>query len=69
MASRIEKTQLRLQFDAGEVDGKQKYKNKTFSNIKHSASNEDLLVVSNSINTLSEKNILITQKVVTSVLE
>lgn len=69
MAARIEKTQLRLQFDAGEVDGKQKYKSKTFSNIKHSAENDNLLLVSNSINALSEKDVLITKKVVTSVLE
>lgn len=69
MAAIIEKTQVRLQFDGGIVDGKQRYKNKTFSNIKEEASDESILVVSDAINSLSEKDVLKTRKVVTTRIE
>lgn len=42
---------LRLKFDLGKDDstGKTKVKSKTFSNVKHSASNEDVYEVASAI--------------------
>ncbi len=67
-ASTIEKTQLRLQFDNGKIDDRQRYKSKTISNITENATDDNLLAVSNAINSVTEKEVLITQKVVVSTL-
>lgn len=67
-ASTIEKTQLRLQFDNGKIDDRQRYKSKTISNITENATDDNLLSVSNAINSVTEKEVLITQKVVVSTL-
>ena len=66
--SKIEKTQLRLQFDNGKIDDRQRYKSKTISNITENATDDNLLAVSNAINSVTEKEVLITQKVVVSTL-
>lgn len=67
--STVEKVQLKLEFDNGLVDGKQKYKPRTFSNIKETATDENILGTSDAINALSENPVLRTSKVVTSLIE
>lgn len=62
----LEKIQLKLQFDAGKDGERQKYKTKTLSNISEEATDDNLLIVSNSIDTLTEKDLLKTVKVVTT---
>lgn len=65
----VDKTQLKLQFDNGMVDGKQRYKSKTFSNIKNDASDDGLFAASSAINTLSGDSVLKTLRVVTTAIE
>lgn len=67
--STVVKNQLKLEFDNGVVEGKQKYKAKTFSNIKEEATDENLLEVSKAINALTEKAVLKTTKVVSTLIE
>ena len=47
---------LRLKFDLGKDDstGKTKVKSKTFSNVKHNASNEDVYEVASAIESLQQ---------------
>ena len=47
---------LRLKFDLGrdESTGKTKVKSKTFSNVKHNASNEDVYEVASALESLQE---------------
>ena len=51
---------LRLKFDLGKDDstGKTKVKSKTFSNVKHSASNEDVYEVASAIEPLQQYPVL-----------
>ena len=51
---------LRLKFDLGKDDstGKTKVKSKTFSNVKHSASNDDMYVVGDAIASLQKHDLL-----------
>ena len=51
---------LRLKFDLGKDDstGKTKVKSKTFSNVKHSASNEDVYEVASAIESLQQYPVL-----------
>ena len=53
-------TSLKLRFDCGidESTGKTKTKNKTYSNIKHGASNDDIYEVGNAIASLQEYDVL-----------
>ncbi len=62
----IEKTQLRLEFDNGMKEGRQMIKSRTYSNIKHDATDDGLKATSDAVNALSEKNILATKKIVIS---
>ena len=66
--SMVEKTQLRLEHDNGMVDGKQRVKAKTFSNIKPDANDDSLHAVGTAVNALSTKPVLKVKKVVTSVI-
>ena len=47
---------LRLKFDLGkdELTGKTKVKSRTFSNVKHNASNEDVYAVAEALESLQE---------------
>ena len=47
---------LRLKFDLGQdpLTGKTKVKSKTFSNVKHDASNEDVYEVASALQSLQE---------------
>jgi len=51
---------LRLKFDLGkdELTGNTKVKSKTFSNVKHNASNEDVYEVAKAIESLQEYPLL-----------
>ena len=65
--SSVQKVQLKLEFDNGMSDeGKQKYKSRTLSNIRHEASDDNLLQASNAINALTSKEVLRTSKIVTT---
>ena len=56
---------LRLKFDLGMdvLTGKTKVKSKTFSNVKHNASNEDVYEVANAIASLQKYDILEISKI------
>lgn len=60
--STIETKKLKLMFDNGVVDGKQKYTTKTISNVLSNASDEGLLAVSLACNTLTENAVLKTKR-------
>lgn len=64
----IEKTQLRLEFDDGMRNGKQVFKVRTYSNIKNDATDVSLKSASDAIDALSQKDIVNTKKVVTSLI-
>ncbi len=51
---------LRLKFDLGrdESTGKTKVKSKTFSNVKHNASNENIYAVASAIESLQDYAVL-----------
>ena len=51
---------LRLKFDLGKDDstGKTKVKSKTFSNVKHNASNENVYEVASAIDSLQQYPVL-----------
>lgn len=65
----IEKSVLRLEFDNGIIDGKQKYKASSFSNLKHDATDQNILQTSRAINALTQPEVLRTTTVVTSLIE
>lgn len=54
----IQDTQLRMVFDAGMDGEKQLYKNKNFSNVKTSASADQLYAVANALAPLQELPLL-----------
>ena len=51
---------LRLKFDLGkdELTGKTKVKSKTFSNVKHNASNEDVYEIAQALGSLQEYQVI-----------
>ena len=53
-------TSLKLRFDCGidDTTGKTKTKSKTYSNIKHSASNDDIYAVADAIASLQKHDLL-----------
>ena len=53
-------TSLKLRFDCGidDTTGKTKTKNKTYSNLKHSASNDDIYAVGDAIASLQKHDLL-----------
>ena len=51
-------TSLKIRFDLGMEDGKSKTKNKTFSNIRTTATSQDLFDVANSIANLQTYDVL-----------
>ena len=67
--SRVTKNALVLEHDNGVVDGKQRLKKQTYSNIKLTASNDALHAVGISIDALSQKNVMNVLKNQTSVIE
>lgn len=60
---------LRVRFDDGMKNGKQKYKSKSFTNIREEATDDNLLAVSNALNELTEKEILQTFKDTNTLIE
>ena len=60
---------LRIRFDNGNVDGKQKYKSKSFTNIRSEATDDNLLEVSNALNNLTKKEILQTFRDTNTLIE
>ena len=58
MASTIVKKSLVLEHDNGIVDGKQRLKRQSYSNIKFGASEPALLATAISINALSKKEVV-----------
>lgn len=63
------KVQLKLEHDNGVDDGKQLYSARTISNIAREATDENLLKLSGAISSLSQKEVLITKKIVTTQLD
>ena len=68
MASTIVKKSLVLEHDNGMVDGKQRLKKQSYSNIKINASDNALYATALSINALSQKSIVNVLKNQTSVI-
>jgi len=60
-----EKTSLKLELNAGVVDGKQKISSKTFNQVNLAAADEDLYGAATTIAGLQEKNLLNVMKVET----
>lgn len=56
--STMQKNSLVLEHDNGMVDGKQRLKTQTYSNIKLNASVDALLATATSINALSQKEVV-----------
>lgn len=63
-----EKTTLRLEFDGGVVDGKQRLVTKAFSQIKTTASDEELFNTATAIASLQNKDLMSIKKVEVSSL-
>ncbi|NLK44241.1 MAG: DUF1659 domain-containing protein [Tissierellia bacterium] len=63
-----ERTTLRLEFDGGIVDGKQKLLPKSYSQIKTTASDEELYNTANTIAGLQNKDLMIVKKIEVSSL-
>ena len=61
-----EKLTLRLELDGGIVDGKQKVKGKSFTQIKTTAADEALLNTASVMASLQEKDLLKVKKVETT---
>lgn len=65
--AKVINNQLRLEFNDGLTEaGKTRVKSKTFSNLRAEATDDNLLVVGQSIEGLSEKDLHKTKKIVTS---
>lgn len=62
----LETMSLMLEFDAGVVNGKQTLKNKSYSNIRQTATDESLLKTANTLAGLQERDLLTVRKRVTS---
>ncbi len=54
---------LRIKLDLGMVDGKTKVRSKTFSNVKHNASAQNVYDVAESLMELQEYTVLETAKI------
>lgn len=54
---------LRVKLDLGMVDGKTKVRSKTFSNLKHNASAQDVYEVAQSLMALQEYSVLEVAKI------
>ncbi|HEY8361874.1 MAG TPA: DUF1659 domain-containing protein [Tissierellaceae bacterium] len=63
-----EKTTLRLEYDGGIVDGKQKLITRAFNRIKTTATDEELYNTANVIASLQNKNLMYIKKVEVSSL-
>ncbi|NLY85381.1 MAG: DUF1659 domain-containing protein [Tissierellia bacterium] len=63
-----EKTTLRLELDGGVVDGKQKLIPRSFSQIKTTASDEELYNTATAIASLQNKNLMGVKKIEVSSL-
>lgn len=63
------KNSLVLEYDNGMVDGKQRLKKQTYSNIKFDASAEALLVTAASLNALCQKDVVNALQNTTSLLD
>ena len=66
--SMLEKRNLRLEHDAGIVNGKQKLKTQSVPDIKSDASDDGLYAVGIAYNALSAKEVMNVKKVDTSVI-
>ena len=67
--STLKKNALVLEHDNGFVDGKQRFKKQSYSNVKINASDNALYATALSINALSQKSIVNVLKNQTSVIE
>lgn len=65
----LEKRNLRLEHDAGIVNGKQKLKTQSVPDIKSDASDDGLFAVGIAYNALSAKEVLSLKKIDTSIIE
>lgn len=65
----VENVQLRLQHDNGYVDGRQRYKNRTYSGLKETATNEEINSVALAISDVALRPVLIAKKIETTVLD
>ena len=54
---------LKIKLDLGMVDGKTKVRSKTFSNLKHNATSQDVYDVAESLMSLQEYDVLETIKI------
>lgn len=54
---------LKIKLDLGMVDGKTKVRSKTFSNLKHDATSQDVYDVAESLMALQEYDVLETIKI------
>ena len=66
--SMLEKRNLRLEHDAGIVNGKQKLKTQSVPDIKSDASDDGLYAVATAYHELSAKEVINVKKVDTSVI-
>ena len=65
----LEKRNLRLEHDAGIVNGKQQIKTQSVTDIKSDASDDGLFAVGIAYNALSAKELLSVKKIDTSIIE
>jgi len=63
IASVKEKTTLKLELDAGTVNGKQKVKSKSFNNVKTDATDESLHEVATTLAGLQQNDLLNVKRV------
>ena len=59
---------LKIKLDLGMVDGKTKVRSKTFSNLKHDATSQNVYDVAESLMSLQEYDVLETIKIDTTTL-
>lgn len=62
----MNKLQLKLGFDNGIQNDVQKYRHKTYSNLKPEATDESLKKISDAISAVSKKDVLKTYKILTT---
>lgn len=58
MAQKLEKTRLKLMYDDGVVNGVQKFRNKTYSNIQTEATAEGLFQAATALGSLGDRDVV-----------
>lgn len=63
------RTSVKLGYDNGMKDGKQQISYQSFTDVKRTATDANIITFSNAINALSKKNVLITLNIMEDVIE